>query len=171
MTDGAAPRIALIAALGEGGVIGIDNRLPWRLPADMAWFRRHTLGKPVVMGRRTFQSLGRPLPGRHNIVLTRARDFRAEGATVVHDWDAALAAAGAVPEVMVIGGADLYRQTLPLADRLYLTRVAVAVAGDAHFPEFDPHDWRPVFEEAHAPDEKNPHPYRFQILERVRRES
>ncbi len=169
MADGAAPLIALIAAVGEGGVIGIDNRLPWRLPADMAWFRRHTLGKPVVMGRRTFQSLGRPLPGRRNIVLTRARDFRAEGATVVHDWDAALAAAGAVPEVMVIGGENLYRQTLPLADRLYLTRVAVAMAGDAHFPDIDPDDWRLVFEEAHAADEKNPHPYRFQILERVRR--
>jgi len=168
MTEGRAPLVALIAAVGEGGVIGIDNRLPWRLPADLAWFRRQTLGKPVVMGRRTFQSLGRPLPGRHNIVLSRDPAFAPEGVTVVRDWTAALAAAGAVPEVMVIGGENLYRQTLPLADRLYLTRVAVRVSGDAHFPPLDEGQWRLVFDEAHAPDEKNPHPYRFQILERRR---
>ncbi len=163
---GIRPTVSLIAALGPGRVIGVENRLPWRLPADMAWFRRHTLGKPVVMGRKTFQSLGRPLPGRRNIVLSRDPGFAPEGCVVARDWEAVWRAAGEVPEVMVIGGENLYRQALDFADRLYLTFVEAEVTGDAFFPEFDPGAWREVFSEAHAPDERNPHPYRFVILSR-----
>lgn len=158
--------ICLIAALDRNGLIGRDNALPWRLPADLQHFKRVTLGKPIVMGRLTWESLGRPLPGRHNIVLTRDPAYRAEGASVVHSIDAALAAAGAVDDVMVIGGAALYRKLLPRAARLYLTRIDAAFDGDAWFPEVDPAEWCEVAREAHAPDERNPYPYAFVTLER-----
>jgi dihydrofolate reductase len=158
--------ICLIAALDRNGLIGRDNALPWRLPADLQHFKRLTMGKPIVMGRLTWESLGRPLPGRHNIVLTRDPAYRAEGASVVHSIDAALAAAGAVDEVMVIGGAALYRTLLARAARLYLTRIDAAFDGDAWFPEIDPAAWREVAREAHAPDERNPYPYAFVTLER-----
>ena len=149
-------------------VIGIENRLPWKLPADMKWFRQHTLGKPIVMGRKTFESFGsKPLPERLNIVITRDRNYRAEGAVVVHDIDEALAAAGDAEEVMIIGGASFYEQMLPRADRLYLTFVHADVKGDAWFPEFDRSQWREVFREDHEADEKNPYGCRFVILERV----
>ena len=161
-------RIALIAAMTDDRVIGIENRLPWKLPADMKWFRQHTLGKPIVMGRKTFESFGsKPLPERLNIVITRDRNYRAEGAVVVHDIDEALAAAGDAEEVMIIGGASFYEQMLPQADRLYLTFVHADVKGDAWFPEFDRSQWREVFREDHEADEKNPYGYRFVILERV----
>ena len=161
-------RIAIIAAMTDDRVIGIENRLPWKLPADMKWFRRHTLGKPIVMGRKTFESFGgKPLPERLNIVITRDRDYRADGAVVVHDIDAALAVAGDAEEVMIIGGASFYEQMLPRADRLYLTFVDADVEGDAWFPEFDRSHWREVYREDHEADEKNPYAYRFVILERV----
>ncbi len=161
-------KIALIAAMTDDRVIGIENRLPWKLPADMKWFRRHTLGKPIVMGRKTFESFGgKPLPERLNIVITRDRDYRAEGAVVVHDIDAALDAAGDAEEVMIIGGASFYEQMLPWADRLYLTFVHADVEGDAWFPEFDRSQWREVYREDHEADEKNPYAYSFVILERV----
>ncbi len=161
-------RIALIAAMTDDRVIGIENRLPWKLPADMKWFRQHTLGKPIVMGRKTFESFGsKPLPERLNIVITRDRNYRAEGAVVVHDIDEALAAAGDAEEVMIIGGASFYEQMLPRADRLYLTFVHADVKGDAWFPEFDRSQWREVFREDHEADEKNPYGCRFVILERV----
>ena len=161
-------KIALIAAMTDDRVIGIDNRLPWKLPADMKWFRRHTLGKPIVMGRKTFESFGgKPLPERLNIVITRDRDYRAEGAVVVHDIDEALAAAGDAEEVMIIGGASFYEQMLPRADRLYLTFVHADVEGDAWFPEFDRSQWREVYREDHEADEKNPYAYSFVILERA----
>ena len=150
-------KIALIAAMTDDRVIGIENRLPWKLPADMKWFRRHTLGKPIVMGRKTFESFGgKPLPERLNIVITRDRDYRAEGAVVVHDIDAALDAAGDAEEVMIIGGASFYEQMLPWADRLYLTFVHADVEGDAWLPEFERSQWREVYREDHEADEKNP---------------
>jgi len=158
--------LALIAALDRNGLIGRDNALPWHLPADLQHFKRTTLGKPIVMGRKTWESLGRPLPGRHNIVLTRDPGYRAEGATVVTSIDAALAAAGDADEVMVIGGAALYATLLPRADRLYLTRIDAAFEGDAWFPEVAPDEWREVAREVHAPDERNPYPYTFVTLER-----
>jgi len=160
--------VSLIAALTDDYVIGIDNRLPWKLPADMRWFRRHTLGKTVLMGRKTFESLGcRPLPERRNLVITSDRSFSAEGVEVVHDIDETIALAEAEGgELMVIGGASFYEQMLERADRLYLTFVHAEVAGDAWFPRFDVDQWREVEREDHAADEKNPHPYSFVILER-----
>ncbi|HEY5790823.1 MAG TPA: dihydrofolate reductase, partial [Gammaproteobacteria bacterium] len=127
-------QLALIAALDRNRLIGRDNALPWHLPADLQHFKRLTLGKPVLMGRRTWESLGRPLPGRHNIVLSRDPAFRAEGATVVGSLDAALEAAGDAAEAMVIGGAAFYATMLPRARRLYLTEVDGEFDGDAWFP-------------------------------------
>ena len=155
--------------MGHARVIGIENRLPWKLPADMKWFRLHTLGKPIVMGRKTFESFGaKPLPQRHNIVITRNADYRTEGATVVTSIDSAIAVAGDVEEVMIIGGASFYEQMLARADRLYLTLVDMDVAGDAWFPEYEMEDWRQVEELHHAVDEKNAQAMRFLILDRRR---
>ena len=162
-------RISLIAALADDGVIGIDNRLPWRLPADLRWFKQQTMGKPIVMGRKTFDSLGRrPLPGRTNIVVTTDPRYRAPGCIVVHSLDEALRATGDADEVMIIGGASLYAQALPRADRLYLTYVHGRFAGDAHFPVFDTTQWREVRREDHPADDKNPWPYSFVILDRLK---
>ena len=158
--------ISIIAAMAENRVIGIDNRLPWHLPGDLRWFRRHTLHKPVLMGRKTFESLPRALPDRENIVITRDPGYAAAGARTVHSIEAALEAAGDAPEVMVIGGASFYRQMLPRADRLILTLVHASVEGDAWFPEFDWDDWRELEREDHAADEGNPYAYSFLVLER-----
>ena len=131
------PRINVIAALAKNRVIGIDNRLPWRLPEDLAHFKALTLGHPILMGRKTFESLGRPLPGRTNIVITRNPDYRPAGVTLAASIPAALAACAGHDEVFFIGGAELYTQAIPLADRLYLTEVDIDAVGDARFPEFD----------------------------------
>lgn len=162
-------KISLIAAMARNRVIGIENRLPWKLPADMKWFRQHTLGKPIVMGRKTFESFGgRPLPERHNIVITRDSHYQAEGASVVHTIDAAIAAAGDVEELMIIGGASFYEQMLPVADRMYLTFVDMQVEGDAWFPAYDESEWRQVERHDHLPDDKNPCAYSFVIFERTK---
>ena len=148
-------------------VIGIDNRLPWRLPADMKWFRQHTLGKPIIMGRKTFESFGsKPLPERTNIVITRAPHYQAEGAVVVHSIEAALTAAGRVDEVMIIGGASFYEQMLPRAQRLYLTFVHASIIGDAWFPEIDFAQWQEIERHDRQADEKNPYAHSFCIFER-----
>ncbi|MGD8999172.1 MAG: type 3 dihydrofolate reductase [Granulosicoccaceae bacterium] len=161
--------ISLIAAMADDRVIGINNSLPWKLPADMQWFRRQTLGKPVVMGRKTFESFGgRPLPQRTNIVVTSDRSYVAGGAMVVHSIDEALQAAGDADEVMIIGGASFYEQMLPCADRFYITQVHGRFEGDAWFPEYESYGWREVAREEHAADEKNPYPMSFIILERER---
>jgi dihydrofolate reductase len=163
------PMISLIAAMADNGVIGIENRLPWKLPADMKWFRRHTLGKPVVMGRKTFESFGgRTLPDRLNIIVTSDRSYQVPGAIVVHSIDEALSAAGEVAEVMIIGGASFYEQMLPRADRFYLTLVHAEVEGDAWFPEFDRSEWQEVDRHDFDADEKNDYPYSFTVLERKR---
>ncbi|HHW76820.1 MAG TPA: type 3 dihydrofolate reductase [Xanthomonadaceae bacterium] len=161
-------RLALIAALARNRVIGRDNRLPWHLPADLRFFRQATMGKPLLMGRRTWESIGRPLPGRRMIVLSRDPGCQAPGCAVARSLDQALAIAGAVPEIMVIGGASLYAQTLPLAERLYLTVVEADVPGDVWFPDWDERAWRLVWEEAHPADAAHAWPYRFQRLERMR---
>lgn len=138
------PILALIAACARGGVIGIDNRMPWHLPEDMKFFRETTRGKPVIMGRKTWESLPdafRPLPGRVNIVVSRNAAYPADGATVVGSLPDALTAAGDTDIVFVMGGADLYRQALPMADRLYLTEIDADFAGDAFFPELAKDDW------------------------------
>jgi dihydrofolate reductase len=151
-----ATPIALIVAVASNGVIGRDNTLPWRLPGDLRHFKATTLGKPIVMGRKTFESLGKPLPGRTNIVITRAAQFAAEGAVVVHSLEAALQAADAVAqrdgagEIMVIGGAEIYRQALPLAQVLYYTRVELEAEGDAHFDAIDWSQWQCVQQEHFA---------------------
>ena len=160
------PPLALIAALARNRVIGFNNRLPWHLPADLRFFKQTTMGKPLLMGRRTWESIGRPLPGRRMIVLSRDPGYQAPGCAVAGSLAAALEIAGAVPEIMVIGGALLYAQTLPLAARLYLTRVDVDVPGDAWFPEWEGRDWRLVAEEMHSADAEHAWPYRFQRWER-----
>lgn len=161
-------RIALIAALGPGRVIGWKNDLPWRLPADLRRFKALTMGHPILMGRKTRESIGRALPGRLNIVLTRQTEFVAEGCVVVHTLDEALAAAGDAEELFVIGGAALYREAMPRASRFYITRIEGEFEGDTFFPEFDESEWTEVEREEHQPDEKNAHPHAFCILERRR---
>ena len=135
------PLISFVVAMTPAHVMGRGGQLPWHIPADLAHFRRMTVGKPVVMGRRTFESIGRPLPERRNIVVTRDRSYLAEGATVVTDVDAALAAAGAVPEIAVIGGAQIFAQLLPRADVLFVTYVHADIEGDTRFPPLSPGDW------------------------------
>lgn len=136
------PRVALIAALARNRVIGAGSRLPWHLPADLKRFKQLTMGAPVIMGRKTHESIGKPLPGRRNIVVTRRAGAQWDGCDTAHSLAAALAAAGDAPEAFVIGGAELYAAALPLADRMYLTHIDADYAGDARFPEFDPADWR-----------------------------
>lgn len=159
--------ISLIWAMSENRVIGQNNRLPWRLPADMRWFRQHTLGKPIVMGRNTYESFGRKaLPERQNIILSREPNFLVNDADIAHTWDDALRLAGATPELMVIGGASIYRQALPMANRLYMTLVHTKVNGDSFFPDFDRSAWIVREQQEHPADEKNPYPYSFLVLER-----
>ena len=159
--------ISLIWAMTDERVIGINNSMPWKLPADMKWFRQHTLGKPIIMGRKTFDSFGaKPLPQRLNIIVTHDRQFQAQDAVVVGSIPEALAQVEDAEEVMVIGGASLYAQTLPLAQRLYMTLVHANVKGDAWFPEFDLSLWSEIERLEQAPDDKNPYACTFLILER-----
>lgn len=156
----------LIAALARNGTIGRDGQLPWRLPEDLKRFKRLTVGKAVLMGRKTWDSLGRALPDRANWVLTRDRAFQPSGARVFHTLDDALAA-DAGSALIVIGGAELYRQTLAIATRLELTLVHADVDGDAFFPRYERSEWREVFREDHAADERHVHGYSFITLLRV----
>lgn len=162
-------RIALIIATDLDGTIGRDGRLPWHLPADLQHFRRVSMGKPIIMGRRTWDSIGRALPGRTSIVLTRRRDFAAAGALVAHAPEEALALAerALADEVLVIGGAEIFRLFLPLATRLYWTQVQAHVPGDTRFPGIEPSAWREVARDERAADEKNPYALRFLVLERA----
>lgn len=163
------PRIAFVVAMDENRLIGRDNDLPWRLPDDMGWFRRQTMGKPCIMGRKTYDSLPkrfRPLPGRLNIVVTRNREYEAPGAIVVHSVDDALRAAGDVEEIVIIGGADLFRRLLPMTDRLYLTQIHGAAEGDVHFPEIEIGDWREVYRQEHPADERHHFAFSWLILDR-----
>ena len=155
--------ITMVVARGGNGVIGRDGGLPWHLPADLRHFKAVTMGKPIVMGRRTFESIGRPLPGRHNIVLTRG-DWTADGVTVVADLAAALAAAGG-GEVAIIGGATVYAAALPLVRRVHLTEVHAEPAGDTILPSFDPAIWIETTRDDHADDDGTPG-YSFVTLER-----
>jgi dihydrofolate reductase len=164
--------LSLIAALGENRVIGVDNSMPWHLPGDFKYFKATTLGKPIIMGRKTWDSLGRPLPGRLNIVVSRQADLRLEGAEVYPSLEAAVARAKewaleqGVTELMLIGGAQLYAQGLEQADRLYLTRVALSPEGDAWFPEFDLNQWQLVSNVPNPAQGDKP-AYSFEVWERV----
>ncbi|VAX01321.1 Dihydrofolate reductase [hydrothermal vent metagenome] len=159
--------ISIITAMDENRVIGLNNGLPWKLPSDMKWFRHHTMGKAIVMGRKTFESFGaKPLPKRQNIIVSHNENYVADGCDVVTSIEAALSVVKNTDEVMIIGGASFYAQTLELANRLYLTTVHTVVSGDAWFPEFDLNDWQVNFEERHEVDEKNPLAHTFRILER-----
>jgi dihydrofolate reductase len=159
------PRLAVVAALARNGVIGRDNRLPWHLPDDLRHFKRLTLGRPIVMGRRTFESLPGLLPDRTHVVVTRNPAYSAPGAVVVRSLDEAIAKAGG-DEVLVVGGAALYAQALPRAQRLYLTRIDADIAGDAHFPPVDWGEWREVAREEHGTDAKHAYAFAFVTLER-----
>lgn len=168
-------RLAMIAAQSQNRVIGTNNKLPWYLPEDLKYFKRVTLGKPIIMGRKTFESIGRPLPGRTNIIITRNADWTHEGAgvQVVHSLEQAielaenLALINGFEESLVIGGAEIYALALPHADRLYLTQVHAEVQGDAHFPLLDPAQWREVAREDFSAVEPNPYDYSFIVLDRA----
>lgn len=166
-------RTALIVAVAESGVIGRAGGLPWHLSGDLKRFRALTVGKPVLMGRKTFESIGRPLPGRPNIVITRSPGFAPQGVQVAGDLDRALdfarrlAASCECDECMVIGGAAIYEATLPHADRLYLTEVHARIEGDTHFPAIDPAQWREIARERIAAGEKDDHDYSFVTLDRI----
>jgi dihydrofolate reductase len=136
------PRIAIIAAMAKNRVIGIDNTLPWRLPEDLRHFKALTTGHHILMGRKTWESLGRPLPGRTSVVISRSRDLQLPGCIVVHSIEEAIAACAGDDEIFFIGGAELYRQALQHADRIYLTEIQADFAGDAWFPEFNPSHWQ-----------------------------
>ena len=158
--------ISLIVAMDRRGVIGAGGALPWRLSGDLKRFKAVTMGKPLLMGRKTHESIGRPLPGRRNIVLTRQRDYTAKGCIVRHNVEDALAACAGFEEVMVMGGAALYDLFLPRAGRIYLTRVEAEVDGDTWFPPFDESAWTEVERREYPADERNEYPCSFRILER-----
>jgi len=163
------PLLSIIVAAAENDIIGQDNRLPWRLPDDLKRFKSLSMGKPVIMGRRTFESIGRPLPGRTNIVVSRQPGLRLEGCIVVPSAEAAIAAVGSAPEAIIAGGAQIYRQMLPCVDVIHLTRVHVHIAGDVRFSVLAPDEWREVQREHHPADEAHPHAFSFITLERVSR--
>ena len=158
-------QISLVVAAADNGVIGRDNALPWHLPDDLKRFKRITLGKPVVMGRKTYESIGKPLPGRQNIVVTRDPNYRRDGVDVVHDVAGAVRAADDQPEIMVIGGAELFALFLPRAARVHLTRVHAEVPGDVFWSPLDD-SWRLVESERHAVDERHAHAMSFEVWEK-----
>lgn len=176
MTDTPAPQnsdviCAIIVAAAQGGVIGAGNALPWHIPEDLRYFKRMTLGKPIVMGRKTFDSIGKPLPGRSNIVVSRQRGLQVEGVSVVASVEEALALGeklarqAGVAEVMVVGGSEIYRQALPHVQRIYLTDIDAAVSGDAFFPELNRRHWQEI--SSTPAEEPSAYPCHFRVLERV----
>jgi dihydrofolate reductase len=172
MAETVRPPITLVVAVARNGIIGRAGDLPWRIPEDLAHFKRVTLAKPVLMGRKTFESIGRPLPGRTNIVVTRKADFAADGVEVAHDVDGGLALAtaraeqGETPEICVIGGGQIYRATLPRADRIWLTEIEAEIDGDTYFPPLDRTAWTEVERRPSTDDPRASHPCTFVLLER-----
>ena len=171
MGSAALMSLCIVVAVAENGVIGNANALPWRLPDDLKRFKSLTLGKPVVMGRKTYDSIGRPLPGRTNIVVSRQADLRIEGCTVVNSIDAAIAAgvavAGTGSEIMLIGGAELYQRALPAVNTIHLTRVHAQVPGDTYFPALASQQWHETMVASHPADERHVHAFTFVDLHRV----
>ncbi len=161
--------LSIIVAMDENRLIGRENDLPWRLSADLQFFKRTTMGKPLIMGRHTHESIGRALPGRRNIVISRQADFQpAAGCELARDVDSALALCAGEAEVMLMGGASLYQQLLDKADKLYITRVLAALDGDTWFPEIDWSQWQLLSQESHTADAKNQFDYRFEIYQRLK---
>ena len=161
-------RISIIVAMDEGRVIGAEGGMPWHLPADLKFFKSVTMGKPIIMGRSTWESIGKALPGRTNIVITRNTRFQAEGCRLAHSVDGALAIAKEefAEEVMIIGGGGIYEQTLVRVDRLYLTRIAAHLVGDTQFPVINPEEWQEVSRQEHKADGDNPFDLTFIVLDR-----
>lgn len=165
-------RISLIVALSENHVIGRNNKLPWYLPNDLKYFKQVTMGLPIVMGRKTFESIGKPLPGRTNIVVTRNNDWSADGVRVAHSLEEAFELAESIAEIdgreelMIIGGDQIYQSALPLVDRMYLTEVHAHVDGDAYFPKFEPAEWCEIGREDFEAVEPNPYDYSFVVYDR-----
>lgn len=162
-------QISAIVAVANNNVIGNENQIPWYLPADLAYFKRTTLGHPVIMGRNTYHSIGRPLPKRTNIVITRDPFFRGDGIVVAHTINEALEMAydTGAEQAFIIGGGQIYAQSVELWDKVYITEVAVDVPGEVHFPALDNAQWREVSREAHTADEKNEYDYVFRVLEKI----
>ncbi|WP_286263250.1 type 3 dihydrofolate reductase [Thalassotalea atypica] len=159
--------LSMIVAHANNRIIGKDNDMPWHLPADLVYFKKTTLGKPVIMGRKTYESIGRPLPGRQNIVISRDVEYRADGIEVVNSVEEALKVAGGAEEVMVIGGGAIYEHCLPTANRLYITHICADIEGDTQFPVYDTqHDWRLLSSEKRSADEKNSYDLNFCVYER-----
>ena len=159
------PTISIIVAMAKNRVIGKDNDMPWHLPADLQYFRKMTSGKPIIMGRKTYESIGRPLPKRHNIIISRNSDYVVEGCDVVSSLDEAVKVAGDVEELFIIGGGFLYNQTIDATDKLYLTFIDLEVEGDTFFPSYEHLNTAKIFSEKHPKDEKNPHDYEFTIFD------
>ena len=160
-------KLAIIVAMDEADLIGKENDLPWRISADLQFFKKTTMGKPIVMGRNTHESIGRPLPGRRNIVLTTQQDYRAEGCDVIHSIDDIKSLCNDADEVMIMGGASLYSQCFFMCDTLYLTRVHTTLSGDTWFPKWQAAEWNLISEESHSADEKNQYGYSFLKYERI----
>ena len=160
--------IVIVVAMSENRAIGKDNQLLWQMPADLQHFKKITMGKPILMGRKTYQSIGRPLPGRTNVIITRDENFKAEGCLVVNSIESALAVVKDQEEICVIGGADLFRQMLPMVERIYLTVVHHEFEDDTFFPELDLAEWRELEKISNLADEKNKYPYDFLILQKKR---
>jgi dihydrofolate reductase len=159
--------LSLIAAMSENRVIGRDGRLPWHLPDDLKWFKRKTMGHHIIMGRKTWESPGHPLPGRTSIVITRQRDYQAHGGVVVSSLDEALDRVDPSDrEPFIIGGGEIFAQAIPLVDRMYLTIVHAQVEGDAYFPELKEHEWTCADETLHPADERHAHSFTFRTLDR-----
>jgi dihydrofolate reductase len=159
--------ISLIVAMARNRVIGANNKIPWRLPNELQLFKRLTMGHHIVMGRKTYESINRLLPGRTTVVVTRQRDYQVPGAVIAHSIGEALRACEDDEECFVIGGADLFRETLPIADRLYLTIVDAEPEGDTFMPEIDTRAWKETSSESFAADEKHAYPYRFTVYDRI----
>ena len=158
--------ISLIVAMDENRVIGYQNKLPWNLPSELKYFRETTKAKPVIMGRKTHDSIGRPMPERLNIIMTRDKDYKANGCIVVNSREDALKAAEGNNEIMVIGGAEIYKLFFPIANRLYVTKVHGSFKGDAYFPEFNENEWVKVKEKFAGKDDENKYSYTITVLER-----
>ncbi|MEQ1775503.1 MAG: dihydrofolate reductase [Burkholderiales bacterium] len=163
-----ASRLSIIVAMAENRVIGANGAIPWKLPNELQLFKRITMGHHIIMGRKTWESIGRLLPGRTTVIITRRKDYLVSGAIIANSLANAIEKCAGDDEIFVVGGGELYREALPKTDRLYLTVVDTEPAGDTHMPALNMSEWREINSETHAPDEKHAHAYRFNVYERVR---